>query len=298
MAAARSGSQVGDVTAEKGATDDAPGVAESAAADAASVSVSAAGGSAPVAIPGVVPPTWLAASKGRGARAEKPALNREAIVDAALRIVDAEGIDAVSMRRVAQEFGTGAASLYAYVANKDELFDLIVDAVMAQIADRLPGPDSGLDWQDAVKETTRLGSEVLRSHRDVAKAFLGRIPFGPNGLRAVEAQLAILRAGGVPDRIAAFVGDLLGGYMVSSVIEDDMWRSRFPGATEDDVVRQMGEIRGYLESLPAASFPNVVALAGNLMAGEGEGVDRFELGLEIIVRGLASFVDTVADLAE
>jgi len=247
---------------------------------------------------GVVPPAWSGTAKGRGARAEKPTLSREAIVDAALRIVDAEGIDAVSMRRVAQECGTGAASLYAYVANKDELFDLLVDAVMAQIADRLPEFGAGADWQEQLKQMTRLGTEVLRSHRDVAKAFLGRIPFGPNGLRTVEAQLGVLRSGGVPDQVAAFVGDLIGTYMVSSVIEDDMWRSRFPGASEADVVRQMGEIRAYLESLPPAGFPNIVALAGNLMADERDGVDRFELGLEIIVRGVASFVETVADLAE
>jgi len=277
MGAARGGSPVGDVE----------DVGDRAAAEPAAVSWA-----------GVVPPAWSGAAKGRGARAEKPALSREAIVEAALRIVDAEGIDAVSMRRVAQEFGTGAASLYAYVANKDELFDLLVDAVMAQIADELPEPGAGMDWQEHLKEMTRRGTEVLRSHRDVAKAFLGRIPFGPNGLRAVEAQLGILRSGGVPDQVAAFVGDLIGTYMVSSVIEDDMWRSRFPGASEADVIRQMGEVRAYLESLPPARFPNVVALAGNLMAGEWDGVDRFELGLEIIVRGIASFVETVADLAE
>ena len=184
------------------------------------------------------------------------------------------------------------------MANKDELFDLLVDAVMAQIADQSPQLDAGMDWQEQLKETARRGTEVLRSHRDVAKAFLGRIPFGPNGLRAVEAQLGILRSGGIPDQVAAFVGDLMGTYMVSSVIEDDMWRSRFPGASEADVIRQMGEIRVYLESLPPARFPNVVALAGNLMAGEGDGVDRFELGLEIIVRGIASFVQTAAELAE
>lgn len=275
MAAARNGSRVGEVGEQSAA-----GEAEKAPSPSWT---------------GVVPPAWSGAAKGRGARAEKPALSREAIVDAALRIIDTEGFDAVSMRRVAQEFGTGAASLYAYVANKDELLDLVVDAVMGQIADRLPETGGGLDWQEQLKEFTRRGTEVLRSHRDVAKALLGRIPFGPNGLRAVEAQLAILRAGGVPDRVAAFVGDLLGTYIVSSVIEDDMWRSRFPGATEEDVARQLGGIRGYLESLPSDRFPNVVELAGDLMANGTDELDRFELGLEIIVRGIASFVDTAAD---
>ncbi|HEV3171382.1 MAG TPA: TetR/AcrR family transcriptional regulator [Actinocrinis sp.] len=237
---------------------------------------------------GIAPP-WSPAAKGRGARAEKPALSREAIVEAALRIVDTEGLDAVSMRRIAQEFGTGAASLYAYVANKDELFDLVVDAVMAEIADSWPPHDPKRDWREELKESTRLGVAVLRRHRDVAKAFMGRIPFGPNGLRGVEAQLAILRDGGVPDHVAAYVGDFLGSYMVSTVIEEDMWASRFPGATEDDVARQMGEIRDYLVSLPSDRFPHVVAMAGKMVDADRDGPDRFELGLEIIMRGIASY---------
>jgi TetR/AcrR family transcriptional regulator, tetracycline repressor protein len=239
---------------------------------------------------GIAPP-WSPASKGRGARAEKPALSREAIVEAALRVVDTEGLDAVSMRRIAQEFGTGAASLYAYVANKDELLDLLVDAVMAEIADGWPPHDPGGDWREELMESTRIGMAVLRRHRDVAKAFMGRIPFGPNGLRGVEAQLAILRDGGVPDHVAAYVGDLLGSYMVSTVIEEDMWASRFPGATRDDVARQMGEIRDYLESLPGDRFPHVIALAGQMVNADGDGTDRFEMGLEIIVRGIASYVE-------
>ncbi len=237
---------------------------------------------------GIAPP-WSPAPKGRGARAEKPALSREAIVEAALRIIDTEGLDAVSMRRIAQDFGTGAASLYAYVANKDELFDLVVDAVMAEIADNWPPHDPRNDWREELKESIRLGVAVLRRHRDVAKAFMGRIPFGPNGLRAVEAQLEILREGGVPDHVAAYVGDLLGSYMVSAVIEEDMWTSRFPGATRDDVARQMGEVRDYLASLPVDRFPHVVALAGQIVSTDEDGYDRFELGLEIIVRGIASY---------
>jgi AcrR family transcriptional regulator len=242
---------------------------------------------------GVVPPPWSPTK--RGARAEKPPLSRGAIVEAALRIVDTEGVDAVSMRRIAQEFGTGAASLYAYVANKDELFDLIVDAVMAEIADALPDFAADSDWRENLKEVTRLGMAVFRRHRDVAKAFVGRIPFGPNGVRAVEAQLAILRAGGVPDAVAAHVGDLLGSYMTSSIIEEGLWSSRFPGASEQDVIRQLGEIRDYLRALPADRFPHLTSLASLMMGVEPDAHDRFDLGLEIIVRGIASYVGEPAE---
>src|SRR5258708_545496 len=166
---------------------------------------------------GLVPPPWAPPPQGgRAGRADKPQLSREAIVAAAVRIIDAEGVDAVSMRRIAQEFGTGAASLYAYVANKEQLFDLVIDWVMGEVADRMPAaePHAG-NWRELAAQAVRISKEVLVGHRDVAKAFLGRIPFGPNGLRAVEAQLAILRAGGVPDGIAAYAGDLIGQYLVS-----------------------------------------------------------------------------------
>jgi TetR/AcrR family transcriptional regulator, tetracycline repressor protein len=225
---------------------------------------------------------------GRQSRADKPALSREAIVEAALRIIDAEGVDAVSMRRVAQEFETGAASLYAYVTSKDQLLDLVLDGVMGQIAAAVPADGARYEnWQEWLKESARAVRDVLTGHRDVAKVFLGRIPFGPNGLIVIEHQLAMLRAGGVPDRVAAFAGDLLSQYIVSTAIEEDMWRSRFPNATPQDIVAQMGEIRDYLTGLPVDFFPNVVAMAGPMMAGDSH-ADRFEMGLDIIVRGLAS----------
>jgi len=242
---------------------------------------------------------WAATSKGgRAGRADKPQLSREAIVQAALRIVDAEGLDAVSMRRVAQEFGTGAASLYAYVANKDQLLDLVVDRVMGEIADSWAETEpTAQNWRDLLKESVRLTRQVLITHRDVAKAFMGRIPFGPNGLRAVEFQLAILRAGGVPDQIAAYAGDFIGTYLISDAIEENMWRSRFPDMEAAEVKEQMNEIRDYLRALPMDRFPNVVELAGPMMSQEPDGLDRFELGIEIILRGLASFTEA-ADAAE
>ena len=241
-----------------------------------------------------VPPWAPKPRGGRAARAaDKPQLSREAIVEAAVRLIDAEGIDALSMRRVAQEFGTGAASLYAYVANKDELMELLVDWVMGQVVDRWHGAEpTAENWRELLKACVRLARDVLVEHRDLAKAFIGRIPFGPNGLHAVELQLSILRAGGLPDRIAAYAGDLLGTYLVAEAIEENMWRSRFPEAGAAEIGEAMGQIRDYLQALPVDRFPNVVELSGPMMYQEAEGIDRFDLGLEVILRGLASFVES------
>jgi TetR/AcrR family tetracycline transcriptional repressor len=236
--------------------------------------------------PGFIPP-----DKGaRSGRAEKPQLSRDAIVAAAIRIVDSEGLDAVSMRRVAQEFGTGAASLYAYVASKDQLLDLLFDWVMGQIADRWPGTEpTAANWRELTKAGLRLSCEVMSEHRDLARAFQGRIPFGPNGLRMVEIQLAIMKAGGVSDELAAYAGDLFGQFVVATVIEHETWRARGAEFGESQMAGRMGEIRDYLAGLPKELFPNIVAMAGPIMAHQPEGFDRFELGLEVILRGIASF---------
>ncbi len=239
---------------------------------------------------GVAPPPWASPKAGRAGRADKPQLSREAIIAAALRIVDSEGLDAVSMRRVAQEFGTGAASLYAYVANKDELLDLLFDQIMGEVADRWPGTEpTAENWRELAKQSVRLAVEVLGGHRDVARAFQGRIPFGPNGLRVVEIQLAIMRAGGVPAQINAFAGDLMGQFIVSTVVENESWRARYPEMEPSQIVEQMSEIGDYLAALPAERFPNIVALSGSLINLDPD-FDRFELGLEVLLRGIASFI--------
>lgn len=238
--------------------------------------------------PGFAPPPK---GGGRSGRAEKPQLSRDAIVAAAIRIVDSEGLDAVSMRRVAQEFGTGAASLYAYVASKDQLLDLLFDWVMGEIADRWPGTEpTAQNWRELAKDAMRLASEVMSEHRDLARAFQGRIPFGPNGLRMVETQLAIMLAGGLSEEMAAYAGDLFGQFIVSTVIEHETWRVRDPGGDESQFAERMGEIRDYLAALPKGLFPNIAAMAGAIISHKPEGLDRFELGMEVIVRGLASFV--------
>jgi AcrR family transcriptional regulator len=249
----------------------------------------------------IPPPPWAREPHGRRPRADnKPALSREAVVEAAIRIIDEEGYDAVSMRRVAQEFGTGAASLYAYVANKDELMDLIFDQVMAEsrVSDTEPAADVD-EWIEQLKNLVRHSYRVLTSHRDIAKAFLGRIPFGPNGLRNIEDMLNLLRAHGLPDYIAAFVGDLIGQYIVSSAIEDHMWQERYPEATDEAKAQTMAQVGDYLAALPKEQFPNVTAIA-SLMVGASEEpdsapVDRFELGLDILMRGIATFLPGRAD---
>lgn len=227
-------------------------------------------------------PPWKPARRERPTRAP---LTQEAIVDAALRVLEREGADGLSMRRVAEELGTGPASLYWHVASKDELINLLIDRVASEI--ELPPPDPAR-WQEQAKEWMLQARRVFQRYPGVAALTLGRIPVGPTLVRWTEWALALLRGAGVPDRIAAYAGDLLGLYLGATAFEEGM---AIPSPTGEDlppeeVVRM---IRGYYESLPPDQFPNVLATLDELFRGGPD--ERFELGLEVIIRGMASYIE-------
>jgi AcrR family transcriptional regulator len=226
-------------------------------------------------------PPWEAAP--RGGRPARAPLSREAIVDAAFQVVDRDGAEALSMRRVAQELGTGAASLYWHVDNKDALINLMIDRVAGEIG--LPEPDPAR-WQEQLRDWLLEVREVFQRHPGIAVLTLGRIPVGPNLLRWAEWTLALLRGAGVPDRIAAFAGDLLGLYLGATGYEATLpppSAGGEPVSTEESTAM----VRGYFASLPPDQFPNVLATLDELFSGGPE--ERFELGVDVILRGLASY---------
>jgi AcrR family transcriptional regulator len=234
-------------------------------------------------VEGVPEPPW------KKARAEPPGrtpLTRDAIVDAALEVLAEAGPEGLSMRRVAERLGTGAASLYWHVASKDELIELMIDRVISEI--RLPEEPDPARWQEQLTEWMVQAREVLRSRPGVGALTLGRIPVGPNVVRWIEWLLALLRGAGVPDRIAAYAGDLGGLYLGAHALEDSIEpRSSTGEAVPPEEMAMM--IRGYFESLPADRFPNVHETIDDLVAGGPD--ERFVLGLEIMTRGIASYIE-------
>lgn len=217
----------------------------------------------------------------------KQPLTREALVNAALKVVDEQGLAALSMRAVAEVLGTGPASLYNHVASKEQLIDLVLDRVLGELEVPEPDPDR---WQEQVKEFARSLRKAMLAHRGLAAAMLGTQPLGPNGLRLVEGGLALARAAGLPDAIAAYTADLLGHYVAVTALEQETNRERFGAASPEQIKGWIDQYRSYLENLPAGQFPNLVHIArsGQMMI-PGTGEERFELGLDVLVRGLASF---------
>jgi TetR/AcrR family tetracycline transcriptional repressor len=207
----------------------------------------------------------------------RPQLTRDVVVGAALQVVESEGGDALTMRRVADEIGVSASSLYGYVANKEELVQLVLEQIMTEI--RFPSADG--DWQQMVRDWAREARAVFRRHPGVAGLTLGRVPFGPGLLAVAERMLGVLRDAGLPDQVAAFAGDIGSLYVAAYAHEEDVTPVAAPG----EFAAQAGQ---WLKSLPADQFPHTVALADLLVAGDSD--DRFEWGLDVLIRGLASYL--------
>jgi AcrR family transcriptional regulator len=219
------------------------------------------------------PPWWQTREEPR---AERRPLTRDAIVEAALTVLEREGMAGLSMRKVAEELGTGAASLYWHVRDKEQLLSLLLDRIVGEA--EVPDPDPER-WQEQLKETMRAARRLLKKRRDAAQISLGRIPAGPHSLPVLERNLAVAAASGLPPRVIALASDMWALYVGAFAYEESL---RVPPlGDEGATAQQMGE---FFRSLPPERFPNLVALADDLVAGDED--ERFEFALELLVRGL------------
>jgi AcrR family transcriptional regulator len=226
------------------------------------------------------PPGWRG-PKGRGSRVAP--ISRDAIVEAAIRILDTEGADALTIRRLATELDTGPATLYWHIAGKEELGELVYDRLMGEV--ELPEVDPGR-WEEQLKEVARQGYRVMLAHNDAVKLSIGRVPMGPNMLRVMEWSLALLRGAGIPDDVASYFGDLLGRYIDASVLE--VTAAPALGGSDRDPAAVSAMVQDYFGSLPPDRFPNLLAMAATMFEPSDD--ERFEMGLDILVRGLAAHI--------
>jgi AcrR family transcriptional regulator len=231
------------------------------------------------------------------ARGPRPTHSRDEITAAAIRIADAEGIEAVSMRRVAAALGTGATSLYRYVARKEDLFDLMVDAVLGE--DDPPGQPSG-DWRaDLLGIAHRTRAAILR-HPWMAALASDRTTLGPNALGAAEFALSVVDGLGLDiDEMIVVLGTLqafVRGYVVSELAEQEAIRRS--GLDREHWMAAHGPyIRAILES---GRHPRVARVIIDARAPHY--VDRaergFALGLERLLDGVAAAVPRAEHAAD
>ena len=229
------------------------------------------------------PPWWR--TRGEPARGERSPLTRDAIVEAALSLLDREGLAGLSMRRLAQELDVGVASLYWHVKDKEELLSLLLDRIVGE--SRVPDPDPA-HWQEQVKEMGRENRRLLQRHRDAAQISLGRIPAGPHSLPVLERYLALLAAAGLPPRVIAHAADMFALYVGGFAFEESL---RVPPLGDEEASTE--QYAQYLRSLPPEHFPTLVSLADDLTAGDAD--ERFEFALELLVRGLEAMAEQGRD---
>jgi AcrR family transcriptional regulator len=232
--------------------------------------------------PGIPPPPWQRLPD-RSARKRREPISRDAIVAAAVRLLDREGLAALSMRRLGEELGAGAASLYWHVGSKDGLLDLVLDEVIGEV--EIPDADPAR-WREQLKEAARSQRRVSLRHPYLVRVSIGRIPMGPNALRCSERTLAILRAGGLSPRLAVqgylLLIDTVNGFTIDETgVEDGGAPDRDPAGLQ----KAADMTRDYIASLPPEQFPNMIELAGEFAFSVAD--ERFEMLIDIFVDGLA-----------
>jgi AcrR family transcriptional regulator len=218
--------------------------------------------------------------RSRRDRPAKKALSREAIVEAGLAILRTEGFEALSMRRIAQELDTGPASLYVYVANREELHALLFDAAIGTIAIEETDPAR---WREQLHGLiTRMTTMMAEEFPGIAIMAMATIPTGDNAMRVTESMMSLLRAGGAEDQAIAYAADLISMYATAIAYEQSLYRQMFddPNFEEHELARVMERF----QNIPADRFPTMASVAPLLTRGDGH--ERFALGLDILINGL------------
>jgi TetR/AcrR family tetracycline transcriptional repressor len=206
-------------------------------------------------------------------------LTRDRVIEAALRVMDEEGLEAVSMRRVAREVGVEAMSLYHHVDDKEDLLDGICERVMAEFD--FPAPVD--DWAENCRRGARAWRRLLQAHPAVMRLFAEQR--GParsiESMRPMEFALRILHASGLSDRDTAQAFHAFGGYIQGFVM---MELGSIAGGADEEHVKMHAELAAALPD----EFPALRATSRYF--AECDSDEQFEFGLDLLIRGLEAKV--------
>ncbi|MYW96496.1 TetR/AcrR family transcriptional regulator [Amycolatopsis rubida] len=210
----------------------------------------------------------------------KEPITVDRITDAALQVVATEGYDALTVRRVTAVLGTGPSSLYAHIVNKEDLDDLLVGRLCAQID--LPEPDPAT-WRQQVLDVYGQIRDLYLKYPGVSRAALAMVPTHLETLRVSEGIFAILLAGGIEPQTAAWALDSLTLYVTAYAWERSLVQQRQQHGGE--WVLSQEELMERFSGLPAEKFPHTRRYAAELTSGAGH--DRFAFMVNLITQNLA-----------
>jgi AcrR family transcriptional regulator len=206
-------------------------------------------------------------------RPAKAPLSVEAIVDAALTILESEGLEAMSMRRVAAALDTGAGSLYVYVAGRDALVEAVFDRIIATVDLEIPDRSR---WRRQLHSLLQRLRDALVAYPGITAATMVDPPRTEPALALLENLLGILFAGGLDAQDAAWTADIMAAQVTYAAIEAEL-RHKDPSALAAAVLANFAR-------LPADRFPLITGHAAQLVAGDFD--DRFRFAIDVVIDGV------------
>jgi AcrR family transcriptional regulator len=203
-------------------------------------------------------------------------LNRERVLRSAIAFADQTGIESLSMRKLGQELGVEAMSLYKHVANKDDMLDGMVDVVFSEIN----LPSTGTDWKLAMRQRAISAREVLSRHHWAIGLMESRLKPGPANLRHHDSVIGCLREAGFSIEMAIHAYSALDSYIYGFALQEKNLPFDTPGEVGD-----VAEI--IINQFPADEYPHLAeAAVEHIMKSGYDYADEFEFGLELILDSL------------
>ncbi|MBO2454943.1 LLM class flavin-dependent oxidoreductase [Actinomadura barringtoniae] len=227
---------------------------------------------------GAMPP---ARRPGAGSSPDRSPVTVTTVVAVALQMLEEEGLEALTMRRVAGRLGMQAPSLYWHISGKDELLDLVADALLAGLDLSALAAEGG-DWEDALIGLAIAYRDYLKARRDAARVLAGRFIAGPAFIRNSEIMLGLLHDAGMPTRDATYALHLIVTYVQGFVLQETVPMSAQEAAESRGATLE--QLRATLRDLPPAEFPRVRDGADDLTSADVDG--RFVFGIKCITAGL------------
>jgi AcrR family transcriptional regulator len=208
----------------------------------------------------------------------RPQLTRQRIVTEALTVIAHDGAQALTMRSLAARLGVVPGALYHHVGSKQQLHDLLLDGVLAEVDFHT---DPSQPWTQQLKTLAHRLRQVLEAHPGIAAILKTRDPLGPHSLALAEALLAPLQAAGFADRQAGLAFSLLLDYTVGFAVSSPR-TSVNEQRVRDPAIRT--QLHQFFRSLPPDRFPALVALGQHVWVDNRD--QRFTAGLDILIDGL------------
>jgi AcrR family transcriptional regulator len=229
--------------------------------------------------------------RGHPAPRRVRSLSRHEIVKAAIKVADAEGSAAISMRRIARELSAGVMSLYWHVASKDELLDLMLDSVEGEFHFLEPTGD----WRTDLRAIALTHRDVLHRHQWLMDFIGGRPPLGPNTLRNLEGALAVIDKLKLETETALNVLGTLNTYVIGAVLREFRERKveeRDAAAAaevgKEELAKIVDDCVGALKA--TGRFPHFLRMYEQGIDPDSPGTrdERFEFGLQCVLDGIAA----------